>query len=165
MLFLLATPEYNNVQSNTTKVRVHLRSGVAEIFEQHQDLMGKIDNNIVEIETNFENKIEKIWFVLQDAVFIVSNQKAGASKTAFENTGTGVYVYAKRVKEINSSLSIEDLTKQYDQKFILFEAEKQSLLDQNLNLSDQTNNSKYGLLKEELEFLKKVMAVVKEFKT
>jgi len=75
MLFLLATPEYNNVQSNTTKVRVHLRSGVAEIFEQHQDLMGKIDNDIVEIETNFENRLEKIWFVLQDAVFIVSNQK------------------------------------------------------------------------------------------
>ena len=56
MLFLLATPEYNNVQSNTTKVRVHLRSGIAEIFEQHQDLMGKVDNNIVESETNFENK-------------------------------------------------------------------------------------------------------------
>ena len=88
MLFLLATPEYNNVQSNTTKVRVHLRSGIAEIFEQHQDLMGKIDNNIVEIETNFENKLEKIWFVLQDAVFIVSNQKEGAASSAFENKGS-----------------------------------------------------------------------------
>ena len=51
MLFLLATPEYNNVQANTTKVRVHLRSGVAEIFEQHQDLMGKVENNLIEIET------------------------------------------------------------------------------------------------------------------
>ena len=98
MLFLLATPEYNNVQSNTTKVRVHLRSGIAEIFEQHQDLMGKVDNNIVEIETNFENKLEKIWFVLQDAVFIVSNQKGNAAASAFENEGTGVYIYAKRVQ-------------------------------------------------------------------
>jgi len=59
MLFLLATPEYNNLQSNTTKVRVHLRNGVAEVFDQHQDLMGKVDNNIIEIETNFENRIEK----------------------------------------------------------------------------------------------------------
>ena len=59
MLFLLATPEYNNIQSNTTKVRVHLRNGVAEIFDQHQDLMGKIDNNILEVETNFENKIDR----------------------------------------------------------------------------------------------------------
>jgi hypothetical protein len=37
-------------------------------------------------------KIEKILFVLQDAVFIVSNK--GLDATA-ENKGTGVYVYAK----------------------------------------------------------------------
>ena len=163
MLFLLATPEYSNVQSNTTKVRVHLRSGIAEIFEQHQDLMGKIDNNIVEIETNFENKLEKIWFVLQDAVFIVSNQK-GSSESAFESEGTGVYVYAKRVREINSKVSMDELTAQYDTKVSLFEAEKQKLADQNIEVSDQTNNSKLMIIQEELDFLKKVMSVVKEFK-
>lgn len=163
MLFLLATPEYNNVQSNTTKVRVHLRSGIAEIFEQHQDLMGKIDNNIVEIETNFENKLEKIWFVLQDAVFIVSNQK-GSSESAFESEGTGVYVYAKRVREINSKVSMDELTAQYDTKVSLFEAEKQKLADQNIEVSDQINNSKLMIIQEELDFLKKVMSVVKEFK-
>jgi hypothetical protein len=63
----------------------------AEIFDQHQDLMGKVDNNLIEIETNFE-KDRKILFVLQDAVFIVSNK--GLDATA-ENKGTGVYVYAK----------------------------------------------------------------------
>lgn len=162
MLFLLATPEYNNVQSNTTKVRVHLRSGIAEIFEQHQDLMGKIDNNIVEIETNFENKLEKIWFVLQDAVFIVSNQKD--KNSAFESEGTGVYVYAKRVKEINSSVSMEELSKQYEDKLTLFEAEKQSLFDQNIDINDQTSNSKLMVIKDEVDFFKKVMAVVKDFK-
>jgi hypothetical protein len=162
MLFLLATPEYNNVQSNTTKVRVHLRSGIAEIFEQHQDLMGKIDNNIVEIETNFENKLEKIWFVLQDAVFIVSNQKD--KNSAFESEGTGVYVYAKRVKEINSSVSMEELSKQYEDKLTLFEAEKQSLVDQNIDINDQTSNSKLMVIKDEVDFFKKVMAVVKDFK-
>jgi hypothetical protein len=162
MLFLLATPEYNNVQSNTTKVRVHLRSGIAEIFEQHQDLMGKVDNNIVEIETNFENKLEKIWFVLQDAVFIVSNQKD--TDSAFESEGTGVYVYAKRVKEINSSVSIEELSKQYEEKVNLFEKEKQSLVDQNIDITDQTNNSKLMVIKDEVDFLNKVMAVVKDFK-
>ena len=161
MLFLLATPEYNNVQSNTTKVRVHLRSGIAEIFEQHQDLMGKFDNNI--IETNFENKLEKIWFVLQDAVFIVSNQK-GSSESAFESEGTGVYVYAKRVREINSKVSMDELTAQYDTKVSLFEAEKQKLADQNIEVSDQINNSKLMIIQEELDFLKKVMSVVKEFK-
>ena len=164
MLFLLATPEYNNVQSNTTKVRVHLRSGIAEIFEQHQDLMGKVDNNIVEIETNFENKLEKIWFVLQDAVFIVSNQKGNATGSAFENEGTGVYIYAKRVQEINSSVSMEELSEQYDEKVKLFETEKQSLIGENIDVSDETSNSKLMLIKDEIDFIKKVMAVVKDFK-
>lgn len=164
MLFLLATPEYNNVQSNTTKVRVHLRSGIAEIFEQHQDLMGKVDNNIVEIETNFENKLEKIWFVLQDAVFIVSNQKGDSATAAFENEGTGVYIYAKRVKEINSSISLEELSKQYDEKVSLFETEKQKLVNENIDVSDETSNSKLMVIKDEIDFIKKVMAVVKDFK-
>ena len=164
MLFLLATPEYNNVQSNTTKVRVHLRSGIAEIFEQHQDLMGKVDNNIVEIETNFENKLEKIWFVLQDPVFIVSNQKGDSAAAAFENEGTGVYIYAKRVKEINSSVSLEELSKQYDEKVSLFETEKQKLVDENIEVSDETSNSKLMVIKDEIDFIKKVMAVVKDFK-
>jgi hypothetical protein len=143
---------------------VHLRSGIAEIFEQHQDLMGKIDNNIVEIETNFENKLEKIWFVLQDAVFIVSNQKGDSAASAFENEGTGVYIYAKRVKEINSSVSMEELSKQYDEKVSLFEAEKQKLVDENIDVSDETSNSKLMVIKDEIDFIKKVMAVVKDFK-
>ena len=164
MLFLLATPEYNNVQSNTTKVRVHLRTGIAEILDNHQDLMGKVENNIVEIETNFENKLEKIWFVLQDAVFIVSNQKTADSTSAFENVGTGVYIYAKRVKEINSSVSIDELLKQYEQKSNLYEVEKQKLLDQNIDIADQTKNSNLLIINEEVEFLRKVISVVKEFK-
>lgn len=164
MLFLLATPEYNNVQSNTTKVKVHLRSGVAEILEQHRDLMGKIDNNIVEIETNFENKLEKIWFVLQDAVFIVSNQKTNSGNSSFENNGTGVYIYAKRVKEINSSISMDELLKQYEQKKSLYEIEKQKLIDQNIEISDSTKNSNLVVIKEEVDFFEKVISVVKEFK-
>jgi len=160
MLFLLATPEYNNIQSNTTKVRVHLRSGIAEVFEQHQDLMGKIDNNLVEIETNFENRLEKIWFVLQDAVFVVSNQKNNSTPSAFEAEGTGVYVYAKRAKEINSTLSLEEVSKQYEQKLGLWEAAKQAE-----NANDKLSGSKTLLLKEEVDFLKKVVAVIKDFKS
>ncbi len=68
MLFFLATPEYNQVQSNTTKIKVHLSTGIAEILEQHQDLMGKIDNDIVEIETNFDNKLEKSKYLVQKAL-------------------------------------------------------------------------------------------------
>jgi F0F1-type ATP synthase epsilon subunit len=160
MLFLLATPEYSNLQSNTTKVKVHLRSGVAEIFEQHQDLMGKVENNIIEIETNFENKFEKSLFILQDAVFVVSNQ--GLDTTA-ETKGTGVYVYAKKVKEITSTISIDEVTKQYEQKVSELETENQKLALTDGN--DKVINSKIFLLKDEVEFLKKVVTIVKEFKS
>ena len=160
MLFLLATPEYNNIQSNTTKVRVHLRNGVAEIFDQHQDLMGKIDNNIVEIETNFENKVEKLLFVLQDAVFIVSNQGLDANS---DEKGTGIYVYAKKVKEITSNVSIEDVAKEYEDKKISLELENQKLgTDEE---TDKAINSKIFVLKDEVKFLEKVVTVVKDLKS
>ena len=160
MLFLLATPEYNNIQSNTTKVRVHLRNGVAEIFDQHQDLMGKIDNNILEVETNFENRVEKLLFVLQDAVFIVSNQGLDVNS---DNKGTGVYVYAKKVKEITSSVSVEEVSKEYEDKKVSLEMENQKL-----GSDAETNkaiNSKIFVLKDEVEFLEKVVTVVKDLKS
>ena len=160
MLFLLATPEYSNLQSNTTKVKVHLRSGVAEIFEQHQDLMGKVENNIIEIETNFENKFEKSLFILQDAVFVVSNQ--GLDTTA-ETKGTGVYVYAKKVKEITSAISVDEVTKQYEQKKSELELENQKLTGN--ETEDKVINSKIFVLKDETEFLKKVFLVVKDLKS
>jgi hypothetical protein len=160
MQFLLATPEYNNTQSNTTKVKVHLRNGIAEIFDQHQDLMGKVDNNIIEVETNFENRIEKILFVLQDGVFIVSNQGLDATS---ENKGTGVYVYAKRVREITSNISLDEVTKQYEQKKSELELENQKLTGN--ETEDKVVNSKIFVLKDETEFLKKVFLVVKDLKS
>lgn len=159
MLFLLATPEYNNIQSNTTKVKVHLRNGVAEILDQHQDLMGKVENNLLEIETNFENRIEKLLFILQDAVFIVSNKGLEAN---IDSKGTGVYVYAKRVREITSSTSVDEIVKQYDQKNSDLEKEV-------AKLETETNktkaNSRIFLLREEVEFLKRVVTIVKGLKS
>ena len=160
MQFVLATPEYNNSQSNTTKVKVHLRNGIAEIFDQHQDLMGKIDNNIIEVETNFENRLEKVLFVLQDGVFIVSNQ--GLDTTA-ETKGTSIYVYAKRVREISPNISLDEVSKQYEQKNSALEAETQRLTGN--TTTDKVINSKIFVLKDETEFLKKVLLVVKEMKS
>jgi F0F1-type ATP synthase epsilon subunit len=160
MQFVLATPEYNNSQSNTTKVKVHLRNGIAEIFDQHQDLMGKIDNNIIEIETNFENRVEKILFVLQDGVFIVSNQ--GLDATA-ETKGTSIYVYAKRAREISSNISVEEISKQYEQKKSILDAETQKLTGN--ESTDKVINSKIFVLKDETAFLQKVLTVVKELKS
>ena len=159
MLFLLNTPEYTNVQSNTTKVKVHLRNGIAEIFDQHQDLMGKIDNNIIEVETNFENRIEKILFVLQDGVFIVSNQ--GLEGT-LEYKGTGVYVYAKKVLEISSNLSLDDLAKKYEQKKLELDTQKEKVNEKEVN---KALDSKILLLQDEAEFLRKSLLTIKELKS
>jgi F0F1-type ATP synthase epsilon subunit len=158
MLFLLATSEYNNVQLNTTKVRVHLRNGVAEIFNQHQDLMGKVENNLVEIETNFENKIEKFSFILQDAVFIVSNQ--GLEGT-LDYKGTGVYVYAKKVREVTSNLSIDEISKQYEQKKAELDTQIEKLSETQEN---KALNSKILLLKEDVEFLRRSLTIIKDIK-
>ena len=56
--------------------------------------MGKIDNNILEVETNFENKVEKTLFVLQDGVFIVSNQ--GLDVTVRIKELVFMYIKSKR---------------------------------------------------------------------
>jgi len=158
MLFLLNTPEYTNVQSNTTKVKVHLKNGVAEILDQHQDLMGRVENNIVEIETNFENKTEKNLFVLQDAVFIVSTK--GLDKKLDKKTS--VYVYAKNVKEINSRLAIDEITKQYEKKMSLLETETLKLSAQNSEKLESSIKSKIFMLNEDAEFLKKVLTLAKQ---
>ena len=122
--------------------------------------MGKIENNIIEIETNFENRIEKTLFVLQYGVFIVSNQGLDAST---ENKGTSVYVYAKRAKEIASNISLEEISKQYEQKKLDLETETQKLTGN--ATSDKVINSKVFLLKDEVEFYKKVFLVVKDMKS
>jgi hypothetical protein len=159
MLFLLATPEYNNVQSNATKVRVHLRTGIAEIFDQHQDLMGKVENNIVEVETNFENKFEKFVFVLQDAVFIVSNQGLDMNAET-EEKKTSIYIYAKKVLEVNSKTSVEEITNEYESKKLELETELEKVTDKD----NQVSNSKILLLQEDTEFLKKSLSIIKGLK-
>jgi hypothetical protein len=160
MLFLLATPEYTNVQNNTTKVRVHLRSGIAEIFDQHQDLMGKVENNLVEVESNFENRIEKFTFVLQDAVFIVSNK--GLDKN--QPSCTGVYIYAKKAFEINSNLNLDELTKQYDEKKFTLDSEMSKLSGKETESGKTALSSKILLIEQEVEFLKQALVIAKKLK-
>lgn len=167
MLFFLSTPEYNTTQSNTTKVRVHLRNGIAEVFDKHQDLMGKVENNRIEIETNFENKLEKLSFVLQDAVFVVSNKGLDGSS---EIKDTSIYVYAKRAQEINKNTSIEELSKQYEKKKTDLdkEFEKLGLSSEKgvvITTAAKPLNSKILLLKQEVEFLRKTLIIIKEIKS
>lgn len=161
MFFFLATTEYNNLQSNITKVRVYLKNGVAEIFEQHQDLMGKVENNLVEIESVSEKKTEISKFVLQDAVFIVSNQ--GLDKQA-DTKATTVYVYAKRVKELSANFSLDKMIAEYDQKVAELAIETEKEKQESAGNGQKKGTAKGLLLKEEVAFLKKVVTVAKSMK-
>jgi hypothetical protein len=158
MLFFLSASEYNNVQNNTTKVKVHLTGGIAEILDQHQDLMGRIDNNIIEVETFFENRLEKMLFVLQDAVFVVSNKGLGSDK---EKNQTAVYVYAKRAKEVSSTTTLEEVSKDYEKIVKQLEnlKEKAAIETQNTLLS-----ARILLVEEEVNFFVKLMQVLKGLK-
>lgn len=161
MLFLLATPEYQNTQFNITKVRVHLRNGVAEIYERHQDLMGKVENNVLEIESTTENKVEKFLFVLQDAVFIVSNKGLDVEDNSNQ---TSVYVYAKQAKEIGPTTSIDEISKQYEQKKLELDAFLQKYSTKEADQYEKVISSKILLIQEEIDFLKKSLTVLKDKK-
>ena len=168
MLFILSTPEYQHCQLPVTKVKVHLSSGIAEIYENHRDLLGRIKNNIIEIESNFENKIEKFLFVLQNAVFIVSNKGLDKSK----ESQTTVYVYAKQIQEIGPTTSYEKLSKEYNQKKVELDnyleknpdALKKSSKISPLKMSLDSKVSFAELLEDELEFLTKSLTILKEMK-
>ena len=114
MLFLLATPESNIVETKTTKIRVHLSSGIAEILEDHQDLMGKIDNDVVEFETNFDNKVETAKYLVQQGVFVVSTKNTISANSKIPETA--VYVYGKRIFEVNSKIKVllDDISKEFE---------------------------------------------------
>jgi hypothetical protein len=127
--------------------------------------MGKIDNDIVEIETNFDNKIEKSKYLVQEGIFVVST-KNSISVTTPVNTETGVYIYAKRVKEISSKTSLEQISKEYETKKERLEKEEQKAFEGSKEpiSYNRITNSKLYLLKEEVDFLKKVVVTLKEAK-
>jgi F0F1-type ATP synthase epsilon subunit len=171
MLFLLATPESNIVETKTTKIRVHLSSGIAEILEDHQDLMGKIDNDVVEFETNFDNKVETAKYLVQQGVFVVSTKNTISANSKIPETA--VYVYGKRIFEVNSKIKVllDDISKEFEEKNIIFQKEEQEIQllkdekkGQPLNSYELMKSSNFLLLKQDLEFLKKVIFIIKQLK-
>jgi hypothetical protein len=59
---------------------------------------------------------------------------------------------------------LDEISKQYDEKLQAFESEKQKLAADNIDPLDQNLNAKLFVLKDEVDFLKKVVSVVKDSK-
>ena len=69
----------------------------------------------------------------------------------------------KKVKEITSSVSVDEVSKEYEDKKTSLEMENQKLgSDEEEN---KAINSKIFVLKDEVEFLEKVVTVVKDLKS
>jgi F0F1-type ATP synthase epsilon subunit len=162
MKFSLATPEdTKKVLANATKVKAHLTTGIIEILDKHQDLLGQVSINLLEVESNDDNKTEKFKFILQNAVVIVSTKGINAQSSSIQSPETGVYVYAKRIVEINTSLSIEEFSKKVELKSTKLELEKQ-LLTEAEGGKAATIKAKILYLEDELKFEKKVLQFIKE---
>lgn len=163
MHFFLSSTDFFTNQSDVTKVKVHLINGRAEILDQHQDLLGLVDNDLVE----FETASTKSTFVLQDAVFIVSSK--GLQQNELKETG--VYLYARRAKEISSNISTDLIQKELDQKII----DATSLLStvgltfedspiEKISKLERKTATRISLLKADISFLKTVLNKIKTLK-
>ncbi len=89
---------------------------------------------------------------------IVSNQ--GLEGT-LDYKGTGVYVYAKKVREVTSNLSIDEISKQYEQRKAELDIQMEKLSETKDN---KALNSKILLLKEDVEFLRRSLTIIKDIK-
>jgi len=144
MTLTLASGEFTRTFPSLLSVNVCLRNGSAQILPKHQDLIGKVENNILELEV--ENEPDKTKMFLQDGIFLVSN----------EDSKTSIYVFSKRILEIekgvNSRTKIEELKKELEQKSKEIET-KQAL-------NNPSMAARIVILQDEIEFIKKYLKVV-----
>ncbi len=160
MFLSITTPEHLHIQPNSLRIKAGLTSGVLEIYNKHQDLIGKIDNNFLEVDSINENKEEKSFYILQDAIFVVSNQNFEEETNASQ---TSIYVYAKKLLEISKNFSSDLILKELDEK----KKELENQMEKLKNESDEDNNfdmltSKILILKDDVIFLEKAYSFLKE---
>ena len=91
MHFFLSSSSENKGQTSVTKVRIFLRTGIVEILEQHQNLIGQIENDIVEVETTFEGVVTRELYVIRNGVLVATNQFAPVGDN-FEFGKTSVFI-------------------------------------------------------------------------
>lgn len=170
MEFSLATPdESKKVLSNVNRVKIYLTSGIIEVLEKHQPLIGRIDLNLVEIENTNDTKSEKIKFLLQDGMVIVATE--GLETINSNQTNSGVYIFAKRSVELNSSIDNDGLMKKIEKNSLQLGIEKEKLrasesgLGGDIETISQSMRSQLFMLEEELAFDRKLASLLtKDFK-
>lgn len=153
----VTTPEFSNRHENVKRVRIELRSGIVEIYPDHQDLLGTIALGEVQVEEIIDDKSVISTYVAQDGLVTIDNSKS-------QNT-------EKTVVDIISTQSLQitkDLTYDYcNQKY---EESKQELNknfelikdSENLEEFELTMKSEFSDLQKEIAYWDKIRLIVKD---
>lgn len=172
MYFTLSAPEVNKMLKNTLCVKVFLRNGAAQIYPEHQDLIGKVENNLIEVQaSNLDNKIEKFRYFLKDAVLLVSSKSLGSKdRNQTLDEKMGVSIYATKAYELNSELSKEKAAKLWEEKKAVYEKELEKYqseikTNQDLNAKQgfQPVSARLMTLSDDVDFFKRLFDIVKQY--
>ena len=156
MHFFLSSSSENKGQTSVTKVRIFLRTGIVEILEQHQNLIGQIENDIVEVETTFEGVLSRELYVIRNGVLVVTNQFAPVGDN-FEIGKTSVFIYSDDVTKVQDSLtpfivqSLVESRKKLDEE----------LMAEALKEIKQMKSAFIKTLESEIAYLEKVLKAIK----
>ena len=156
MHFFLSSSSENKGQTSVTKVRIFLRTGIVEILEQHQNLIGQIENDIVEVETTFEGVVSRELYVIRNGVLVVTNQFAPVGDN-FEIGKTSVFIYSDDVTKVQDSLtpfivqSLVESRKKLDEE----------LMAEALKEIKQMKSAFIKTLESEIAYLEKVLKAIK----
>jgi hypothetical protein len=171
MKFILLSPETSFTSSNCGKVKANLTTGIVEILDQHQVLIGRIVNQLVEYESVIqgENKLEKRYFAIKNAIFIVNTPENDSSNLEL-NKETLITVAAESGIEIGPNFSYDTYAKEYETKSLQLETELQRLKDIKTKEdpsfvgTDKLSSQKSLRLSSDLEFLKVLPLLAKSLK-
>ncbi len=161
MFFSIATPEYLHIQPQCSRVKAALTSGLLEIYEGHQDLIGSIQNGFIELDILNNNEATQNCYLLQDGIFVVSNE--GLENESTNEQCTSIYIYARKLLEISKLISLDELNKELElkKKELNFEIEKlKSTVDNENDI--EISSSKIIILKNDISFLEKAILLTKE---
>ena len=155
MRVYLSAVGYDNRFENVTKVRTFLTSGVAEILDGHQSMVGSVSNNKIEIETTFDSKVERQVFMVKESILLVNPEKIE------EEFGlTVVFIQANTIRDISkpSSSTLEGLKKECEKLELLLSklsnsTEKESIIK---------NSAARKVIQSDLTFLSKVISEIEK---
>jgi hypothetical protein len=176
MRCLLFAPGHAVLLGQVRKVRANLESGVIEIYEGHQELVGTINNKLLEVHMEEENSNVKVFYVIQEGIVTVSDIDIplySMEETSYEPPGTIVKVFCKYLRELNSKTSIDELSALCQEKELFLEKRIQELSNPEnkvfgmekkgniIEIDEMDDDVKIMILKKDLEFFKQCLYFAK----